>query len=270
LLQINRAVRSSEMKSLIPGYSRARIGRTTLVVADRCAMDLRPVLEAGTLYTYAAARPDARTLQGRGPAFAVALPGACGRAVVRHARRGGWLARFNKDRFVSRLRPLRELIASMRLRLLGVPTPEFVAYAMYPSGLFFRYDVATREVEHGADLAAWLQRTGDSLSRLALIEATAVLLDRLSEAGAHHADLNAKNVLLVPRASGYEGIVLDVDRVQFHVSRSPMVKAANLERLQHSLRKLSQTGVTVAESEITTLAERVQALHQERIALDRQ
>jgi hypothetical protein len=104
---------------------------------------------------------------------------------------------------------------------------------------------------------------------LALIEATAVLLDRLSEAGAHHADLNAKNVLLVPRANGYEGIVLDVDRVQFHVPRSPMVKAANLERLQHSLRKLSETGVSVAGSEIATLADRAQALHQERIASDR-
>jgi len=103
---------------------------------------------------------------------------------------------------------------------------------------------------------------------LALMEATVVLLDRLSEAGAHHGDLNAKNVLLVPRASGYEGIVLDVDRVQFHVPRSPMVKAANLERLQRSLRKLSQMGVTVAESEIATLADRAQALHQERIALD--
>jgi hypothetical protein len=258
------------VKALIPGDSRARIGRTTLVAADTCAVDLGPVLEkTGTLYTYAAERPDARMLQGRGPAFAVVLPGACGRVVIRHARRGGWLARFNKDLFVSRLRPLRELIASMRLRLLGVPTPEFVAYALYPSGLLFRYDVATREIEHGSDLAAWLQRTGDSLTRLALIEATAVLLDRLSEAGAHHADLNAKNVLLVPRATGYEGFVLDVDRVQFHVPRSPMVKAANMERLQHSLRKLSNRGVTIAEAEIATLAKRVEALHAERIALDR-
>ena len=258
-----------KMKSLIPGYSRGRIGRTTLVVTDGCAADLGPVLEAGTLYSYAAALPDARILHGRGPAFAVPLPGACGRAVVRHARRGGWLARVNKDLFVSRLRPLRELITSMRLRLLGVPTPEFIAYAMYPWGLFFRYDVATREVEHGADLAAWLQRTGESLSRLALIEATAVLLDRLSEAGAHHADLNAKNVLLVPRSTGYEGIVLDVDHVQFHIPRSPMVQAANLQRLQHSLRKLSRMGIPVADSEITTLADRAQALHQERVALDR-
>jgi 3-deoxy-D-manno-octulosonic acid kinase len=258
-----------KMQALIPGYSRARIGRTTLVASNACAADLQPVLEAGTLYTYAAARPDARMLHGRGPAYAVALPGACGRAVIRHARRGGWLARVNTDLFLSRLRPLRELIASMRLRLLGVPTPEFIGYAVYPSGLFFRYDVATREVEHGADLAVWLQRTGDSLSRLALIEATAGLLDRLSEAGAHHADLNAKNVLLVPRASGYEGVLLDVDRVQFHIARSPMVQAANLERLQRSLRKLSLFGLAVAESEIATLADRAQALHQERITLDR-
>lgn len=256
------------MRFAIPNYQKLTAGSARIVALSTCSDDILRILEQRSLYEYAASREDARILHGRGPVYAVTLPGACGNAVIRHSRRGGLLARFNDDLFLSRLRPVRELITSYRLRVHGVPTPELVAYVMYPVGMFFRYDVASREVEHAADLAEWLGRTRDPETRVALLEATAVLLAQLAESGAHHADLNAKNILLAPLATGFQALVIDVDRVRFHVQRSPAVMQANFERLARSLRKLALSGLPVIGGEIVRIGTRARQLQDERIAIE--
>ncbi len=254
------------MSFVIPGYDAARVNGARVVALASCLPELRAIVTRQRLYDFAAEQAGARVFQGRGRAYGVELPGACGRVVVRHAYRGGLLAAFVSDLYVSRLRPLRELIASYRLRLLGVPTPEFVGYAAYPSGPLFRYDVATREIADAADLASWLDGIDDEEARAAALHATAYLLDKLAEAGAHHSDLNAKNVLLVRSASGYLGLVIDVDKVRFHVPRSPMVMDANLDRLERSLRKLQARGLRVSDTEIHDLRLRANDLHTRRRA----
>jgi tRNA A-37 threonylcarbamoyl transferase component Bud32 len=250
----------------VPGYTRARAGSARVVALHGCAPAIQAIVERQTLYAYAAAQTQSgtRELRGRGPAYAVSLSDECGRVIVRHSRRGGLLGRFVDDLYLSRLRPFRELLASYRLRALGVPTPEMVAYVIYPAGLFIRSDVATREVADGADFAEWLARTGLPDERLALVQAVARLLDRLSEAGAHHGDLNARNILLVRDQHGFGGIVLDVDRVRFHVPRSPMLAAANLSRLERSLKKLQALGLAVSDAEIATLRAAAASLHDRR------
>src|SRR5207237_10822525 len=90
------------------------------------------------LYEFAARQPDAVALIGRAPVFAVSLPGECGRVVVRHNMRGGWMAKISKDLFFLPTRGFRELIASLRLRASGVSTPEVVAYVSYPKNLVLR------------------------------------------------------------------------------------------------------------------------------------
>jgi tRNA A-37 threonylcarbamoyl transferase component Bud32 len=237
----------------IPGYERAEVDGARIVALTDCLPDVKALVARQRLYEFAAAQPDSRVLEGRGPAYAVALPGACGRVVVRHARHGGMLAPFLGDVYVARLRPLRELIASYRLRMVGVPSPELVAYVTYPAGVVFRYDVATREVREAADLAARLADITDEEERAGLLHSTAVLLERMADAGAHHDDLNAKNILLARSASGYLAAVIDVDRVRFHVPRSPMVMGANLDRLERSLRKLRSRGLHVTDAEIRAL-----------------
>jgi Lipopolysaccharide kinase (Kdo/WaaP) family len=223
----------------IPSYERFRVGDARVVATMACSGSIRSVLESERLYDYAARQPDAVPLIGRAPVFAISLPGSCGRVVVRHNMRGGWMARLSKDLFLLPTRGFRELIASLRLRASGVSTPEVVAYVSYSkSWILRRSDVATREIANGHDLSVALAKVTDHDHRVMVLDATARLLRALTHAGAHHPDLNLKNILLTAgQGVGLDAHVLDVDRVRFSTPGSPLIAKANLDRLIRSLRK---------------------------------
>jgi hypothetical protein len=223
----------------IPSYERFAVGGARVVATRACSASIRAVLEQDRLYEYAARQPDAVALVGRAPVFAVTLPGNCGRVVVRHNMRGGWVAKVSKDLFVLPTRGFRELIASLRLRASGVSTPEVVAYVSYPlNWVIRRSDVATREIVNGHDLSVALTKITDHDHRVMVLDAVVKLLRSLTRAGAHHPDLNLKNVLLTAgHGEGLDAHVLDVDRVQFSSPGSPLIAKANLDRLIRSLRK---------------------------------
>jgi len=141
------------------------------------------------------------------------------------------------------------LETSLALTKLGVPTPEIVAYALYPpGGLLQRSDVCSREIPTSRDLAQILTGQGSS-ERAAAFAATAQLVAALARAGARHQDLNAKNILLT-----YEtAYVLDVDRVTLGGEPASAL-SANLMRLGRSLRKWrDQFGARVTERDISEL-----------------
>jgi hypothetical protein len=223
----------------IPSYERFQVGGARVVAAQACAPSIRGVLEKERLYEFASRQPDTIPLVGRAPVFAVNLPGGCGRVVVRHNMRGGWMAKFNNDLFVLPTRGYRELLASLRLRASGVSTPEVLAYVSYPKNLLLRRsDVATREIPNGHDLSVALAKITDHHHRVMVLDAIVKLLRSLTHAGAHHQDLNLKNVLLTAgEGPGLDAHVLDVDRVRFSSPGSPLVAKANLDRLIRSLRK---------------------------------
>jgi hypothetical protein len=223
----------------IPLYERIQVGGARAIAAKTCTSSLREILEKDTLYEYAARQPDAVPLVGRAPVFAVNLPGGCGRAVVRHNMRGGWMARISSDTFILSTQWYRELLASLRLRASGVSTPEVLAYVYYPRNLMLlRSDVATREIPNGHDLSVALAKVTDHDHRVMVLDAVVKLLRSLTQAGAHHQDLNLKNVLLTAgEGPGLDAHVLDVDRVRFSSPGSPLVAKANLDRLIGSLRK---------------------------------
>ena len=227
---------------LIPSYERFAVGDARVMATIACSASIREVLEKERLYEYAARQPDAVPLVGRAPVFAVSLPG-CGRVVVRHNMRGGWMAKISKDLFVLPTRGFRELVASLRLRASGVSTPEVVAYVSYPlNWALRRSDVATREIADGHDLSVALAKITDHAHRVMVLDAIAKLLRSLTQAGAHHPDLNLKNVLLTAGdGPGLDAHVLDVDRVRFSSPGSPLVAKANLDRLIRSLRKWRDT-----------------------------
>ena len=223
----------------IPSYERFEVGGARVIASVKCSASVRGVLENERLYEFAARQPDAVPLVGRAPVFAVNLPGECGRVVVRHNMRGGWMAKISKDLFVLPTRGFRELVASLRLRASGVSTPEVVAYVSYPKNVVLRRsDVATREIPNGHDLSVALAKITDHDHRVMVLEAIVRLLKALTQAGAHHPDLNLKNVLLTAgEGPGLDAHVLDVDRVRFSSPGSPLVAKANLDRLIRSLRK---------------------------------
>ena len=220
------------------GYQRFEIRGADVVARSDAAGGVRQAMASATLYAWASRHPAARTLTGRVPAYAVPLPAGGPTVVVRHAQHGGLLAPLTGDRFLAPTRAPHELEVSLRLCDAGVPTPEIVAYALYPAGpLLARSDVATVLVPDSVDLAAILTADDESRRRDAL-DATAALLRALSAAGAHHPDLNIKNVLLAPAPEGgLRAYVLDVDRVAFGEPGRPRIAIANFGRLVRSARK---------------------------------
>jgi tRNA A-37 threonylcarbamoyl transferase component Bud32 len=205
-----------------------------------------------TLIQYAEGHPASVMLEGRGAAYAVPLPGNAARVVVRHNRHGGVFAALTGDRFLAPTRAPRELALSRALRERGVPTPEILAYAIYPPvGILQRSDVCSHEIAPSRDLAAVILREHAD-SRFGGLEMAAALVAMLSRAGARHHDLNAKNVLI----SDHLAYVLDVDRVSFGESPAAALEK-NLRRLIRSLRKWRDVrGAAITEPEISHLEAR--------------
>jgi hypothetical protein len=236
----------------MPGYARIDVNGTRGLVVEQCHGAIQWILSSETLYEYAARQPDVRSFKGRAPAYAISL-GDCANVVVRHSMRGGALARTGSDLFFPPTRGLRELVNSLRLRLAGVPTPEVIAVVSYRAGpLLRRSDIATREIPESHDLAVVLGEMPRGDDRDSCLRATGRLLGSMARAGAHHPDLNARNVLITwDVTDGARAHVLDVDRIRFHVPGDPMVARANMDRLGRSLRKLrDQSVIQVEDDEI--------------------
>ena len=239
---------------LPPGYERLLLGHAVAVARSDVTFSIRRSLVSAdgtrcTLHEYASRHPAARQLQGRGAAYAVPLPQSTEHAVIRHNRHGGLFGPLTGDLFFAPTRAPRELEISLELRKLGVPTPEILAYALYPpGGVLQRSDVCSREIQGSRDLAQILSRDGGP-ERAAAFVATAELIAALARAGARHHDLNAKNILLTFE----KAYVLDVDRMTLG-GKPETVLGGNLARLERSLRKWrDRFGARISERDISEL-----------------
>jgi hypothetical protein len=242
------------------GFVRVTAGECVAVVLESHVEDARRMLASGSLYEAAARDPAARPLQGRGVAYAVALPVTRTAAVVRHNRHGGLLAPLTGDRFLPPTRAPRELDISLRLRTLGIATPMVLMYGTSPAPFpFRRADVVTREVEHGRDLATFMAPEVQAAERIAAWSAARDLVRAMRDAGVRHRDLNVKNVLLAPAVWGLEAFLLDVDRVTLHPRGDARAAAANVARLLRSARKWrDERGAVFDEREIAALGKLVE------------
>jgi len=156
--------------------------------------------------------------------------------VLRHFRRGGFIARLSRDRYVwageDRVRAFAEwrLLDTLAQRDLPVPKPVAAHYRR--TGLTYRCDLITQRIAGAASMSSALERS-------ALPESTwrgvGAAIARLHRAGADHADLNAHNILI--DAHGAVS-VLDFDRGRLR-SPGPWT-SRNLGRLHRSLAKISR------------------------------
>lgn len=157
------------------------------------------------------------------------------RWVLRHYRRGGFVARFLDDAYLwsgaERTRSFVEWRLLRQLRDWGLPVPRPVAARYARSGLLYRADLVTEELPTRTTLAMVLAVSPlDGESWRAIGRCIAGLHAR----GVHHADLNAHNVL--PGADGAV-YVLDFDRGR--VRARGAWENAVLERLRRSLDKVT-------------------------------
>jgi hypothetical protein len=119
-------------------------------------------------------------------------------------------------------------------------------------------DVVVEEVPDARDFVAAL--ASESGERQPMLEAGARLLAALARAGAHHADLNLKNVLLTGDGSSPVALVLDVDRVSLGVAPRDAMRR-NLARFARSARKWRvRGGAKLSEDELQWLASRAAEL----------
>jgi 3-deoxy-D-manno-octulosonic acid kinase len=167
---------------------------------------------------------------GRGSAWFIGP--APHRWVLRHYRRGGFIANFSRDRYLwageDRVRAFAEwrLLEYLTQRNLQVPRPVAAFYRR--SGLTYRCDLITLRIPRAQPLSAVLAAT-EPVDWGEIGRAVA----RLHQLGVDHADLNAHNILV-----GEGGVsIIDFDRGRL---RAPgRWAAANLARLQRSLTKIT-------------------------------
>ncbi|OGU11144.1 MAG: hypothetical protein A2075_19775 [Geobacteraceae bacterium GWC2_58_44] len=239
------------------GYLQFTVAGSQVVARDWAAEALREALTEGTLHAWAAAQAGRDVMQGRGACYGVTLrSGSAGDpavpVVVRRNRHGGLLRYLTGEQFLAPTRAPLELSNSVRLAAAGIPTPEVIAYALYPTfGKLVRCDVMTRRLPGGSDLPeAW--GAADATLREAMLHAVAALLRALAASGAWHPDLNLKNIYL-SNSTAPTAYLLDVDRVLFCPGEE--VATRNFERLARSARKWRERwGLEFGEDALARLA----------------
>jgi len=160
--------------------------------------------------------------------------------VLRHYKRGGWVARWNPDRYLwwseETTRPFRELRMTAAMHAAGLPVPAPVAARYQRVGLHYRADLVTVRIPGMRTLSAALADWP-----LSVWTAVGQVLRRLHTAGAWHADLNAHNIVVaLPEDAAPQVHVIDWDRGR--LQGAPLAGGAargNLLRLQRSLQKLA-------------------------------
>jgi 3-deoxy-D-manno-octulosonic acid kinase len=154
---------------------------------------------------------------------------------LRRYLRGGWVAYLARDRYLflgeERTRPFCEFRLLGRLRALGLPVPVPVAAGYRRGHVTYVAELITERIEGVRSLA---ERVRADDMRDADWQAVGRCLRRFHDAGVHHADLNAHNVLL---DGGGRPWVVDFDRGRF---REPGAWHGRvLARLGRSLGKVS-------------------------------
>jgi 3-deoxy-D-manno-octulosonic acid kinase len=174
---------------------------------------------------------------GRGSAWFLQTAGE--RWVLRHYRRGGFMARISADRYCYLgewlVRAFREWRLLAFAAAQGLPVPQPVAARYRRVGLAYTCELVTVRILGARPLSAAIAEgpIGGSAWR-----EIGVVIRRMHALGIDHADLNAHNVLL----DDYEKVsLIDFDRGRCRSAGN--WAGANLARLQRSLKKITAGGV---------------------------
>lgn len=172
--------------------------------------------------------------EGRGAVLFIQADGR--RLVLRHYRRGGWMAAVSSDRYrwhdADSTRSFHEWYLLYLMRRAGLPVPVPIAAGYRRVGRYsYRADLVTEELPNVSSLAARIRSASLPLTDWVAIGRC---LRRFHDEGVCHADLNAHNLLL---GEGHAVWLIDFDRAQLR--RPGLWCDTNLVRLRRSLEKIS-------------------------------
>jgi len=221
------------------------------------------------LHAASARDPTAFRLEGRYPVYVISakVPSGTGQGqgshwAVRHYARGGrFVSVLLGDRYLlsSRVRPFHEAEASEAARDRGIPTPRVVAAAMYRKGLFYRADLVTEFIPNAEDLVRVIfdprkKGAGGAVERLQALESAGHLLRTMADAGLHHRDLHAGNILMEWKGAAPRAHLLDLDRCEVKPLQETLSPLPMLHRLKRSLLKWErETRLSLSEREWSAL-----------------
>jgi 3-deoxy-D-manno-octulosonic-acid transferase len=223
----------------MPAIRVQREGPHAVWTYARTAQALGHPLEASAFEpnSYSSNMHNLATGSGRGQAHKVEHDGHTW--VLRHYRRGGWVARWVHDTYPSGptagSRAMQELLLLRHMRSLGLPVPQPVAahcqrhskwlgrHSRYRANILIEHIPNTRNVvqclrEGPLAPEAW-QAVGQAIAQM-------------HSKQVYHSDLNAHNILLDPAGKVW---LVDFDKCGLRPGDG--WKADNLARLQRSLRK---------------------------------
>jgi 3-deoxy-D-manno-octulosonic acid kinase len=172
--------------------------------------------------------------EGRGSAHLIEADGRS--LVLRHYRRGGFVARVSADRYLwrgaERTRSFHEWHLLYHMHRAGLPVPRPIAAGYRRQRFSYSADLLVARIPGVRSLAAALSAAPVSLGTWVAIGRC---LRNFHARGVYHADLNAHNILL----GEYERDVWLIDFDRGAVRPPGWWSDANLVRLQRSLRKIS-------------------------------
>jgi 3-deoxy-D-manno-octulosonic acid kinase len=178
--------------------------------------------------------------QAVGRGSALLLETDFGPAVLRQYLRGGWPARFSRDRYLffgfERSRPLAEFNMLAALNEMNLPVPAPLAAQCRRQGLFYRGWLLMGRILHVRALA---DLVGECSEDAATWRAVGETIVRFHRAGVVHADLNARNILVAEDGAVH---LVDFDRARFAADDHAACRA-NLARLKRSLEKVWPSGI---------------------------
>ncbi len=194
---------------------------------------------------------------GRGAAWFVSVQGHP--AVLRHYRRGGWMARLSKTGYLwqgeASVRSFAEFRLMQGLNALDLPVPLPLAACYRRQGAIYRAAILVDRIAGANSFAAAVAAGPDA----APWKEVGAAIARCHARGAHHADLNANNVLLDRHGRAW---LIDWDKGRMESAPGSWCKQV-LARLQRSLRK-ECPGVPAADIELGM--QRLRVAHDRELA----
>jgi 3-deoxy-D-manno-octulosonic acid kinase len=174
----------------------------------------------------------ARPVQGRGGRGAAwFVDGEFGAGVLRQYRRGGWAARASRDGYLwqgeARVRSFAEFRMLRRLQAFDLPVPAPIAAFYLRRGWRYRAAILVERIAGARSMAAAVN-AGD-----APWAAIGAAIGEFHRNSAHHADLNANNILLDGDGRPW---LIDWDRGRFEQDHGGWRERV-VDRLQRSLEK---------------------------------
>lgn len=177
------------------------------------------------------------TAKGRGTVYFFELNNT--QLVLRHYKRGGLIANLNDDKFlytsVEKSRCYKELEVLQLLRKTKINVPEPIAARIVKSGLLYTADIITRVINNAVELHELLEKesvVADTWQNIG------IEIRKMHDAQICHHDINVKNILLTSLIGNNNVHLLDFDKCELRSGND--WKAANIERLQRSLKKQSK------------------------------